>query len=158
MDELKKLLQEFDTAMLVTRTDDGFLRARPMAIQEPAIEFTGDLWFASSIDSQKMDEIARNPQVCVTCLRGRGSAYISISAHANVRRDRALVHKLFKPDWKVWWPQGPDDPQIAFIELQVERAEYWEPAGGSVRVLYEMVKSLIKGEAGDRNLPPPKRL
>jgi len=65
---------------------------------------------------------------------------------------------LFKPDWKVWWPQGPDDPQISFIELQVERAEYWEPAGGSVRVLYEMVKSLIKGEAGDRNLPPPKRL
>ena len=158
MDELKKLLQDFDTAMLVTRTDDGFLRARPMAIQEPAAEFTCDLWFASSIDSQKMEEIARNPHVCVTCLRGRGSAYISISAHATVRRDRALVHKLFKPDWKVWWPQGPDDPQIAFIELQVERAEYWEPTGGSMRVLYAMVKSLIKGEAADRNLPPPKRL
>lgn len=156
--ELKKLLQEFDTAMLVTSTDDGLLRARPMAIQEPAPELDCDLWFATSIDSEKMEEIARHPNVCVTCLRGRGSAYISISARASARRDRELVRKLFKPDWKVWWPEGPDDPQIAFLEMQVERAEYWEPAGGSVRILYEMAKSLVHGEPADRNLPAPKRI
>jgi general stress protein 26 len=158
LDELKKLVQEFDTVMLVTSTPEGRLRARPMAVQEPADELTADLWFVSSLDTAKIEEIGQRPEVCVTALRGSGKAYVSISAFARARRDPALVQKLWKPDWKVWWPDGPTDPQITFVELEVERAEYWEPAGGSVRVLYEMVKSLVKGERGDANLPPTKKL
>lgn len=159
LDELKNLLQEFETAMLVTSTADGRMRARPMAIQKPDSAMDCDLWFVASIDSAKMNEIAREPRVCVTCLRGKhGSAYVSISARARVHRDPALVRKLFQPDWKVWWPEGPDDPNIAFIEMNVERAEYWEPEGGSVRVLYEMVKSLVRGESADAHLPPPKKI
>lgn len=156
--ELQKLLHEFDTAMLTTVTHEGLLHARPMAIQKPAPELPCDLWFVASVDSVKMQELTRSPKVCVSCLRGRGSAYLSISAHATVRQDPALVRKLWQPDWRVWWPQGPDDPHIAFILMEVERAEYWEPAGGPVRVLFEMVKSLVKGEPGDRHLPPPKHL
>jgi len=159
LSELKKLLQEFETALLVTSTDEDQLRGRPMAIQKPASELDCDLWFVTSIDSAKMGEIERKPHVCVMCLRGKhGSAYISISARARVRRDRELVRKLFQPDWKIWWPAGPDDPNIAFIEMDIERAEYWEPEGGAVRVLYEMVKSLVRGEAADANLPPPKKI
>jgi general stress protein 26 len=129
-----------------------------MAIQRDAPELTADLWFVASMDSAKMREIEERPSVCVTCLRGSGSAYISISADARVRRDPALVRKLFQSDWKLWWPDGPDDPSITFIEMTVIRAEYWEPAGGKVRILYEMMKSLVKGEPGDANLPPPKKM
>lgn len=156
--ELQKRLQEFETAMLVTRTDEGYLRARPMAIQKPAPELHCDVWFVASFDSAKMEEIERQPHVCVTCLRGKGSAYISISAHAHVHRNQALVEKLFQPEWKVWWPKGPDDPTIAFIEMQVERAEYWEEESSPVHVLYEMAKGLVKGEPADRRQPPPKRI
>jgi len=42
--------------------------------------------------------------------------------------------------------------------MTVIRAEYWEPQGGKVRILYELVKSLVKGEPGDANFPPPKKL
>jgi general stress protein 26 len=156
--ELQKLLHDFDTAMFTTITAEGLLHARPMAIQKEVPELPCDFWFVASIDSVKMAELAREPRVGVSCLRGRGSAYLSVSARAVVRQDKALVRKLWQPDWKVWWPQGPDDPLIAFILLQVERAEYFEPAGGAVRVLYEMVKSLVKGESGDKHLPPPKHL
>jgi general stress protein 26 len=156
--ELKNLVQEFQTAMLITTTPEGLLRARPMAIQKPAPELTCDVWFVTSIHTAMVEEIARHPKVCVTCLRDRGSAYASISAHATVFQDEALVHKLWQPDWKIWWPKGPDDPQIAFLLLQVERAEYWEPEGGAVRVLYEMIKGLVKREPADQHLPPPKKI
>jgi general stress protein 26 len=35
MKELRELLEEFDTVMLITRTPEGLLRARPMAVQDP---------------------------------------------------------------------------------------------------------------------------
>jgi general stress protein 26 len=159
LDELKKLLHEFETTMLTTTTPEGLLRARPMAIQDDAPEVAADLWFVASIHSAKVQEIALHPKVCVTCLRGKhGSAYVSISAHATVWQDQATVRKLWKPDWKAWWPDGPDDPQIAFVLMQVERAEYWEPEGGAVRVLFDMLKGLVKHEPADAHLPAPKRI
>ena len=159
LDELKKLLQQFDTAMFTTTSLEGLLRARPMAIQREAPELPCDLWFVSSIDSAKMEELARDPRVCVTCLRGKhGSAYISISARATVRRDPTAVRRLWQNDWKAWWPDGPDDPTIAFLLLQVDRAEYWAPEGGSMRVLFGMLKGLVKHEPADAHLPPPKKI
>lgn len=156
--ELQKVVQEFDTAMLVTRTGGGLLRARPMAVQKQRDDLDCDLWFVTSIDSAKMAEIEAEPDVCVTFCTGRGSAYASISARARIRRDAALVEKLWQPDWEVWWPAGPSDPSIAFLELQVERAEYWDPPGGAVRVLYEMAKAILKGESADRHIPPPRHI
>lgn len=158
LDELKKLLQDFDTAMLTTVTPHGLLRARPMAVQKPVPELACDLWFVTAVESPKAGEIAHEEQVGVSCYRHEDRAYISISASARVRRDRTLVEKLFQPSWKVWFPDGPSDPSIAFIEMQVERAEYWNLEGGRVRLLYEMAKSLVRGESAVANLPPPKKI
>jgi len=158
IDELKEMLQSFDTAMLTTVTPMGLLRARPMAIQEDTPELACDFWFVTSLDSPKTGEIANDHQVGVSCFRNRDRSYLSISAIARVRRDPELIARLFKPDWRIWFPEGPQDPTIALIEMQVERGEYWNPDGGPVRLLYEMVKSLVAGEAADANLPPPKRV
>jgi len=156
--ELNELLQSFDTAMLTTLTPMGHLRARPMEIQKPVPEIASDLWFVTSIDSAKSDEIAHEHQVGVCCFRRSDRAYLSISAMARVRRDPELIRRLYKPAWKLWFPEGPGDPHIALIEMQVERGEYWNPEGGPVRTLYEMVKSLVVGESAAANLPPPKKV
>ncbi len=156
--ELNELLQSFDTAMLTTLTPMGLLRARPMEIQKPVPELACDLWFVTSLDSAKSEEIAHEHQVGVSCFRRSDRAYLSISAIARVRRDTELIQKLFKPAWKIWFPNGPSDPAIALIEMQVERGEYWNPEGGPVRLLYEMVKSLVSGEPATANLPPPKKV
>ena len=158
LDELKALVHEFDTAMLTTLTPEGLFRARPMAVQEPCVEVECDLWFVTSLDSAKSDEIAHEHQVGVSCYRPADGAYASISAIARIRRDREQIARLFKPAWKVWFPEGPSDPTIALIEMQVERGEYWNPGTGPVRLLHEMVKSLVGGGPAARNLPPPKKI
>lgn len=158
LDELKEMLQSFDTAMLTTVTPMGLLRARPMAIQEQTPELKCDFWFVTSLDSPKTDEIAHDHQVGVSCFRSRDRAYLSISAIARVRREPELIARLFKPDWRLWFPDGPQDPTIALIEMQVQRGEYWSPEGGPMRVLYELVKSLIAGESAVANMPPPKKV
>jgi general stress protein 26 len=156
--ELMELLAEFDTAMLVTVSPDDMVRARPMALQEKGEVAGCDLWFVTDGDSPKVREIAHDRHVGVCCLRNRDKAYLSISAVAEVERDQALVHRLWKPSWKAWFPEGPDGAQLAIIKLRVQRAEYWEPVGGRMRVLYEMAKAAIKGERADEHLNPPKQV
>src|SRR5262249_52368217 len=115
------------------------------------------VWFVTAIDTGKVDEIARDQQVGVSCYRARDRAYLSISGRASVRQDAELARSLFRPAWKLWF-DGAEDPRIAFIELTVEHAEYWEPEGGRLRVVYELLRARLHGESATQNLPPPKRM
>jgi general stress protein 26 len=155
--ELRRLLTEFDTAMLVTVTPEKLLRARPMGIQDPE-EMPGcDLWFVTGEDTAKVEEVHEERQVCVCAYRARDRSYVSISAVARTERDPAAVRRLWKPAWRAWF-SGPDDPTIVLLKLDVERAEYWEPEGGRARVLFEMIRGIVTGEPADAHLNPPKRV
>ena len=138
--ELKEQLQEYETVLLTTVTPEGLVRARPMAVQDPEELTDCDLWFVTSSDTGKVDEIARERQVGVCGYRPKYKGWLSISARATFDRDRALIRRLFKPDWKMWFANGPEDPDIVILKLEVERAEYWEPEGSRARMLYEVVK------------------
>jgi len=135
-EELLALLAEFDTAMLVGIEADGTLRARPMGLQHERLADC-DLWFVSADDTHKTDEIDRHHQVNVCCLRTRDRAYVSLSAKARVERNPHQVQRLWQPTWKLWFgDERPEDGGIVLLKLQVERAEYWDPEGGRLRVVY----------------------
>lgn len=158
MSELHAMLREFGTAMLVTVTPEGLMRGRPMEIQEPAEVMDCDLWFVTREETPKTGEIAREQQVAVCCYRPRDRAYISISARAVIDRNEEKIRSLWKPSWKAWLPDGPDHPNAAILKLSVERAEYWEPEGGRLRILYEKAKALVQGKPADEKLNPPKHI
>jgi general stress protein 26 len=159
LDELRRLLGQFDTAMLVTVSPEHRVHARPMAVQEPARLPGCDLWFVTAEETDKVHDIEHQAQVGVTCYRALDSAWLAISARAEVLRDRTLVERLWQPSWKVWFPDGPNGgPPIAILRLTVERAEYWEPGGGRLRVLYEILRSKMRGRAATEGLPPTKRI
>jgi general stress protein 26 len=156
--ELLELLAEFDTAMLVGVEPDGTLRARPMGLQHDQLRDC-DLWFVSADDTHKTDEIDRSHQVNVCCLRTRDRAYVSISARARVDRNTNEVRRLWQPGWKLWFgDEKPEDGGIVLIKLDVERAEYWEPEGGRLRVLYALVKGLVTDETVEAGLNPAKEV
>jgi general stress protein 26 len=157
VEELRKFLEEFDTGMLVTQTPEGLLRGRPMALQDASELGDCDLWLVTSDDSPKVAEITFEENVCVTCFRPKDRAYVSISARARLEKDRAEIRRLWKPDWKLWWDSA-DDPHIAIMKLEVRRAEYWEPKGGRLRVLYEVVKGMVTGKRPDEGMNPPKEI
>jgi general stress protein 26 len=51
--KFQDLIQDFNTAMLVTRSSTGELRSRPMANAE--VQPDGTLWFLTQSDSAKLD-------------------------------------------------------------------------------------------------------
>src|SRR4051794_37814861 len=94
--KLRELLEDFDTAMLVTRTVDGHLRARPMVLAD--IQADGTLWFLTERRSGKLEEIARDSQVNVAMQSS--SKFVSLSGPASPVEDRTKVDQLWNEAWK----------------------------------------------------------
>jgi general stress protein 26 len=127
---LSELLAKFDTAMLVTRTADGRLRARPLSF---AGELEGRLYFSTSADSPKVAELQSEPRVAITMQDG-------------VRYDRGLVERLWRESWRVWFPGGKSDPTLRILSVEPQAAEYWDQSGArGLKHLAEMVKAYATG-------------
>jgi general stress protein 26 len=139
---LEELIEGFHTAMLVTRTSDGALRARPLSLAD--VHDQGVLYFATSVESAKVAELERTPDIAVTLQAS--DKYISVTGTASVSRDRALIERLWSETWKVWFPGGKDDPSLSIITVTPNAAEYWDQTGlKGIRYLFEAAVAYAKG-------------
>lgn len=147
--KLHDLLTEFGVGMLVTRTPDGSLRGRPMALA--AADPDGTLWFATDRHSGKVDELDHDRHVVVT-LQSK-TTFVSLSGTAGTVDDRAKLAELWKAEWRVWFPGGKDDPTITLLRVDGTAGEYWDNSGASgLKYLIEAGKALLSGtrpDAGD---------
>jgi general stress protein 26 len=142
-EHLKELLESFDTAMLITRCGE-LEHARPMAVAK--VETHGDvttIWFVTSRDAPKSDEIRNDSRVSATFQSG--SRYVALSGTAELAADPAKIKELWKPTWKVWFPEGKDDPKLELIKVNVTDAEFWDNAGTKgIRYVFEAAKALMR--------------
>jgi general stress protein 26 len=166
LDELYDLIDGIEVAMFTTRRPDGHLVTRPMQVQERT---TGtDLWFVTDIETHKLDELAHDPHVNLGFYRNRSREWVSVSGTAIVTQDRALIHGLYKPDWKAWVPAiddvrdgGPDDPRIALILVEAYSAIYMKANRPRPAILFDVVKAIVTGEApraGEERLIGPREI
>ena len=152
-DELYQLIREIEIAMFTTRRADGRLVSRPMATQ--ARSEGADLWFATDITTDKMDELGNDPQVNVSYYNTKSREYVSVSGTARVVRDRAKIAELYRPDWKAWFPGDdqqsgtPDDPRIGLIGVDVESATFLKIDKPKPVVLFEVARGIVTGKTPD---------
>ena len=139
-----KLLTHFQTAMLVTHAGEDRLRARPMAIAQ--VEADSRLWFITGAETAKTHEIEADTRVQVVCQNDR-SAYLSLSGHAELVRDRAKIAALWKESFRVWFPAGQEDPEIVLIAVRPEEGEFWDQEGyKKIKYLLETAKAYATGK------------
>jgi general stress protein 26 len=150
LDELYQLIDGIEIAMLTTRTLDGALVSRPMQTQ--ARRAGTDLWFMTSTDTTKIEELAFDPHVNLAYYKDGSREYVSVSGTARVTRDREMIHQLYKADWKAWLGDqggerdgGPDDPRIALIEVQAESATYLKSTDPRLITLFKVAKAMATG-------------
>jgi general stress protein 26 len=141
-DRLYDIIKDFDNAMLVTRLADGHSHARPMAVAE--IRPDGDIFFTTDIQSPKVAEIARDPEVVVSFQSG--SQFAAIAGRAEVVKDPALIERLWSDAWKVWFPGGKDDPSLCLIRVDGREGEYWDNAGAQgIKRAFQSAKAYMQG-------------
>lgn len=143
-------LKKFDNVMVTTRAENGTMHCRPMAVAE--VDERGVVWFVTSKDSAKTHEASEDSRAGVT---GQASGiYVSLSGRLDVVNDPDRVRSLWKEAWKVWFPEGKDDPSICLMRLTTEIGEYWDNRGANgVRYLFEAAKALLDGRPASPNDP-----
>jgi general stress protein 26 len=139
---LIELVRDFETAMLVTRGSDGALRGRPLSVAKESDD--GRLFFAIRVESLHVHELAGDPNVAVVFQDEQ--RHVSLSGTARLRRDRALIEELWSDTWKLWFPYGLDDPNLAIIEVRPTSGEYWDRTGlAGMRYLFAAMKAYATG-------------
>ncbi|CAN5577103.1 pyridoxamine 5'-phosphate oxidase family protein [soil metagenome] len=145
--DIAKMIKGQHVCMLTTINGGGQLHSRPMGVQD--VEFTGSLWFMTSDDTHKMEEIERNSHACAAFSDESSSTYVCLSGDVTATKDRAKIDEFWSPLYKAWFPQGKDDPKITLLHLNVERAEYWDAPGGRMVQLLLIVKKAITGHGSE---------
>jgi general stress protein 26 len=130
---LAALVRQMKVGMLTTIEPDGSLRSRPLETCE--VDAQGRLWFFTQAHSPKSVEVGQENQVSLSYADPRDEDFASISGTARVVRDAEKMRSLWNARFQRWFPQGLQDPDLALLEVRIDKAEYWdEPRDENVKI------------------------
>jgi general stress protein 26 len=145
IEKVAELIKDIDFAMMTT-FDGAALHSRPMSTRRQP--FDGTLWFFTEIDSPKVQEIRANPIISLAYSDPGSNNYVSISGTASVIQDLDKQKELWSPMAKAWF-DGPDDPKLALIRVDVDSAETWDGPSSKLVQAFTMLKGAITGKSAD---------
>ena len=124
--------------MLITKTEDGSFRARPMMVARA--DDDGRLWFVTRLESDVIEEVLADPQCGVTMQDF--STFLSMSGTCYTRRDEDMLNELWSKSFELWFNRE----EAVIIEFKGRDAEYWAGGLRGLKFLFEATRAVITGE------------
>ena len=129
LQDIAKLLAKLDIGMLTTKADDGTVHGRPMS-NNGEVEYDGDSWFFSEDGTRKVTEIEADPAVELAFIDTKAGTWVNVEGEATILRDDVeRKQELWLKDLERWFPNGPDDPNVALIRVASSAAQWWTDKG-----------------------------
>ena len=110
--------------------EDG--HARPMTAQVENDQ--SPIWFFASRDNELVHKLGAgkgNRAIATFASKGH-DLFATVHGHLRIDNDRAVIDRLWNRYVAAWYPGGKDDPKLALLRLDGERAEIWEDASSLV--------------------------
>ena len=145
LEKLREMIKDIDFCMLTTIDDQGDPHSRPMS-SNGDIDQNGDIWFFTQASSHKVSEIQNSPKVNVSFADPKDHRYVSVTGRARLERDAKKIDELWRPEFKMWFPEGKDDPEIALLRIRLEKAEYWDSPASSIAQVVSFVSAFVTGK------------
>ena len=143
IDRVWDIIETVGVCMLTTRFAGG-LRARPLEARPD--RDAGLIFFVTDVHSAKEDEIAAMPEVGLVFIDAGNKAYLSITGLASAMRDAAKTKMAWRKADEVWWPGGPNDPNVCLLRIEPSTAELWDGPASAVVTAFEFAKARLTGE------------
>ncbi|HEY2247196.1 MAG TPA: pyridoxamine 5'-phosphate oxidase family protein [Bradyrhizobium sp.] len=143
IDRVWDIVEKIGVCMLTTRFAGG-LRARPLEAR-PDRE-SGLIFFVTDIHSAKEDEIEAAPDVGLVFIDKGDEAYLSITGRARVLRNIETTGKFWRMTDAVWWPGGPNDPNVCLLRIEPLTAELWDGPASAAVTAFEFARAKLTGE------------
>jgi general stress protein 26 len=155
VEKLRAMVKDIQIAMMTTRRPDGHLVSRPMSLQEKTAP-GADFWFVADRNSEKLAELRFDPHVNLGFYKDRTREWVSVAGTAVLTDERALIRRLYLPDWKAWFDDDGtaaagtrDDPRMFLIGVKAHSAHFMTVDKPQPVVLFEVVKGMITGDSPD---------
>ncbi len=126
--EIARIVQTIDTCMFATRDEDGVFQARPMS-NNGEVDWDGTSWFFAPSDGRLVAEVQRNPEALTTYRADDRFAWVALSGSAQVVDDDDAKRRMWLAELERWFPDGPDDPDVALIRFESTAARWWTDQG-----------------------------
>lgn len=141
--KFRKLVEEIRICMFITDNNDEN-HTRPMATIE--VEENGTLWFFTDIRSIKVEEVAMTKQVHLTYAHPGKDSYLDVRGRGSIVTDRQTIKDKWKPLVKAWFPNGPEDPNLALLKIEPQKTYYWDSETGKMVEFLKMAASIVTGK------------
>ena len=117
-----KALKSDRTVLLgLSRGGDG--HAQPMTAQTEGDE-GGPIWFFSASDVDLVEAIGGGADAFLHFASKGHDLFASVDGRLKIDADRATIERLWNPFVAAWF-DGKDDPRLALLRLDPERATIW---------------------------------
>lgn len=151
IERIKDMIDDADSCFFCTGSGQGPSRGvRPMSVRET--DDAGAIWFLSSIDSHKNQELQSNPTVKLFFQSGKHSGFLELDGHAEVSQDKARIKQLWNAMLKTWFTEGQDDPRITVIKITPRTGYYWDNKHGDAVAGVKVAVGAVIGKTLDDSI------
>ena len=144
IDKFKEFVKHESTCLFTTSLTEIPLTTRPMSVQKVCDQ--GNFWFLSPSDSDKNQEIARDPRVQLFISNPGNYESLSVYGNATISRDQQKIDEFWNDIMKAWFPDGKDDPRITVIKITPEQGFYWDTKDGKLVSMFKILASAVSGK------------
>tara|TARA_A200000113_G_scaffold197522_1_gene189146 strand:- start:261 stop:770 length:510 start_codon:yes stop_codon:yes gene_type:complete len=130
---------------------NGNLRSRPMHLIQD--DYNGTIWFFIKHENDPTDvHQQENKEVSLSFCDHQNNTYVSLSGKSSISFNKKLIEKFWSPFAAAWFPEGKDDNNLALLEINIYKGEYWDSKSNMFAQLYEIAKANLtdqKPEMGE---------
>jgi len=124
----KALKSDMTMMLALDGVEDG--HARPMTAQVEADR--GPIWFFTSRDNALVQKLGMSDRAIATFASKGHDLFAAVHGRLSLDNDRAVIDRLWNRYVAAWYERGKDDPKLALVRLDAERAEVWLDASSLV--------------------------
>ncbi len=143
--KIREIVDEAKTCLFCTDIRTGVpLSVRPMRVLQ--VDDEGYLWFISTQQSRKEEEVEHNPFVHLMMQTGQEAGFLNLYGIAEEQDNQTKIDELWNPDLDIWF-DGPQDASVSLIRVEVLEGHYWDSKHNAPIAAFKGLKALVTGKS-----------
>jgi general stress protein 26 len=132
--QVLELMDQADAVYLATVSEKG-PRIRALVNLRHAGHYPGPsktarredftVYLSTSLASDKVREVKANPAVALYYCDDGHFHGVMLAGKAVVLTDAALKETLWSEGWRIYWPDGPGNPDYVIVKVKAEEVSGW---------------------------------
>jgi general stress protein 26 len=139
-EKLWPLIRHLRYPVLTTRSRDGALHSRPVALQNRELDGLDFLWLFAQRESAQVDDLQWDSSAGIVFTDANKGAYVVIFGSAAVVGDIGRKRALWSPQAPRCFA-GPEDPGLALIRVRIIQADHWNVESNSATRIFKLDNS-----------------